>query len=267
MVDEVRCSTLSHIRTMRTFTLARQWHREAWSLLHGPLKWWFLPAAALTLALSALGWWGISALALSVADAVVNRMAPEHEAGWAKVALEWLVWLVLLAVKLKLTKYIVLVVMGPLFAAVSEAVEAQIRGHNAPFSLRRWIRDTLRGMRSAVWLALFEWTVVALLWIVGLLVPVLSPFTLTLAWLVGAWAYGASVMDYVWERQGKGALSGWRSSLRRLDVAFACGVPFSLWMSIPVLAWTVGPLMGGMGATAAASVALIDREDRQPATT
>ena len=266
-MDEVRCSTLSHIRTMRTFTLARQWHREAWSLLHGPLKWWFLPAAALTLALSALGWWGISALALSVADAVVNRMAPEHEAGWAKVALEWLVWLVLLAVKLKLTKYIVLVVMGPLFAAVSEAVEAQIRGHNAPFSLRRWIRDALRGMRSAVWLALFEWTVVALLWIVGLLVPVLSPFTLTLAWLVGAWAYGASVMDYVWERQGKGALSGWRSSLRRLDVAFACGVPFSLWMSIPVLAWTVGPLMGGMGATAAASVALIDREDRQPATT
>ena len=252
---------------MRTFTLARQWHREAWSLLHGPLKWWFLPAAALTLALSALGWWGISALALSVADAVVNRMAPEHEAGWAKVALEWLVWLVLLAVKLKLTKYIVLVVMGPLFAAVSEAVEAQIRGQNAPLSLRRWIRDALRGMRSAVWLALFEWTVVALLWIVGLLVPVLSPFTLTLAWLVGAWAYGASVMDYVWERQGKGALSGWRSSLRRLDVAFACGVPFSLWMSIPVLAWTVGPLMGGMGATAAASVALTDREDRQPATT
>ena len=122
-------------------------------------------------------------------------------------------------------------------------------------------------MRSAVWLALFEWTTVALLWVVGLLVPVLSPFTLTLAWLVGAWAYGASVMDYVWERQGKGALSGWRSSLRRMDVALACGVPYSLWMSIPVLAWTVGPLMGGMGATAAASVALTDWEGRQPATT
>ena len=252
---------------MRTFSLARQWHREAWSLLRGPLKWWFLPAAALTLALSALGWWGISALAESVANVVLAWVAPEREVGWAHAALEWLVWLVLLAVKLKLTKYIVLVVMGPLFAAVSEAVEAQIHGHTVPDSLRRWIRDTLRGMRSAVWLALFEWTTVALLWLVGLLVPVLSPFTLTLAWLVGAWAYGASVMDYVWERQGKGALSGWRSSLRRMDVALACGVPFSLWMSIPVLAWTVGPLMGGMGATAAASVALTDQEGRQPATT
>lgn len=252
---------------MRTFTLARQWNREAWSLLRGPLKWWFLPAAALTLALSALGWWGISAIALSAADGALAWLAPEREDGWAHAALEWLLWLVLLAVKLKLTKYIVLVVMGPLFAAVSEAVEAQIHGHTAPFSLRQWIRDIFRGVRSAVWLALFEWTTVALLWAVGLLVPVLSPFTLTLAWLVGAWAYGASVMDYVWERQGKGAFSGWQSSLRRMDVALACGVPFSLWMSIPVLAWTVGPLMGGMGATVAASVALTDREVRQPATT
>ena len=252
---------------MRTFTLARQWHRQAWSLMRGPLKWWFLPAAAVTLALSGLGWWGISALAQSVSEVILGWIAPSQEVGWLHVALEWLLWFVLLAVKLKLTKYIVLVVMGPLFAAVSEAVEAQIHGHTVPFSLRRWIRDTLRGMRSAVWLALFEWTTVALLWLVGLLVPVLSPFTLTLAWLVGAWAYGASVMDYVWERQGKGALSGWRSSLRRMDVALACGVPFSLWMSIPVLAWTVGPLMGGMGATAAASVALTDWEGRQPATT
>ncbi|MEC8362256.1 MAG: hypothetical protein VX002_08115, partial [Bacteroidota bacterium] len=88
---------------MRTFSLARQWHRKAWSLLRGPLKWWFLPAAALTLALSALGWWGISALAESVADVALAWVAPEHEVGWAHAALEWLVWLVLLAVKLKLT--------------------------------------------------------------------------------------------------------------------------------------------------------------------
>ena len=74
-----------------------------------------------------------------------GSIAPEHEVGWLHVALEWLLWFVLLAVKLKLTKYIVLVVMGPLFAAVSEAVEAQIHGHTMPFSLRRWIHDTFQG--------------------------------------------------------------------------------------------------------------------------
>jgi len=30
-------------------------------------------------------------------------------------------------------------------------------------------------------------------------------------------------------------------------------------MSLPVLAWTVGPMMGGLGAAAASSVALTER--------
>ena len=65
-------------------------------------------------------------------EVILGWIAPVR-GGWLHVALEWLLWFVLLAVKLKLTKYIVLVVMGPLFAAVSEAVEAQIHGHTVPF--------------------------------------------------------------------------------------------------------------------------------------
>jgi len=77
--------------------------------------------------------------------------------------------------------------------------------------------------------------------------------------LVGAWAYGVSAMDYVWERRGKGARSGFMASLARPDVAWGIGIPFALWMSLPVLAWTVGPMMGGLGAAAASSVALTER--------
>ena len=93
---------------------------------------------------------------------------------------------------------------GPLVCRVERSGGSPNPWTHRTVLLRQWIRDIFRGVRSAVWLALFEWTTVALLWAMGLLVPVLSPFTLTLAWLVGAWAYGASVMDYVWERQGKG---------------------------------------------------------------
>ena len=65
-------------------------------------------------------------------------------------------------------------------------------------------------------------------------------------------------MDYVWEREGKGAWEGLAASLRQSMVALNVGIPFSLWMSIPLLAWTVGPLMGGMGAAATACVALVE---------
>ena len=159
--------------------------------------------------------------------------------------------------------------MGPLLAVVSEAVETQITGASVSFSWGRWMKDAVRGLRSAALLATFEWSLTLMLWTVGLAVPVLSPFTLAVAWILGAWAYGASVMDYVWEREGKGAWAGLAASLRRFGLALNVGVPFALWMSVPVLAWTVGPLMGGMGATATACVALKQPRSSsdQPATT
>ena len=129
------------------------------------------------------------------------------------------------------------------------------------------MKDAVRGLRSAALLAAFEWSLTLVLWGLGLAVPVLSPITLPLAWLLGAWAYGASAMDYVWEREGRGAWAGLGASLKRSGIALQVGVPFALWMSVPVLAWTVGPLLGGMGAAATASVVLKGGDDGQLATT
>ena len=254
---------------MRTWKQAVGAHRQAWRLLRGPLSWWFLPAGLVTLFLAGLGWWGIAQLSEKAAELIGSQVSDDPMSPWLHSLTEWLVWLMLLVLKLKLTKYVVLVVMGPLFAAVSEAAEAHMTGVETPFSMTRWIKDAVRGLRSAALLAAFEWSLAAGLWALGLMVPVLSPVTLPLAWLLGAWAYGASVMDCVWEREGKGARAGWWASVKRADVALSVGVPFALWMSVPVLAWTVGPLMGGLGATATACVAL--RQPRsasdQPATT
>ena len=250
---------------MRTWKQAVGAHRQAWRLLRGPLFWWFLPAGLVTLFLAGLGWWGIAQLSEKAAELIGSQVSDDPMSPWLHSLTEWLVWLMLLVLKLKLTKYVVLVVMGPLFAAVSEAAEAHMTGVETPFSMTRWIKDAVRGLRSAALLASFEWTLTAGLWALGLMVPVLSPVTLPLAWLLSAWAYGASVMDCVWEREGKGARAGWWASVKRADVALSVGVPFALWMSVPVLAWTVGPLMGGMGATTTACVAL-KGSGSQPAT-
>ncbi len=111
-------------------------------------------------------------------------------------------------------------------------------------------------------LAAFEWSLTLLLWGLGLAMPFMSPLTVPLAWLVGAWAYGASAMDYVWEREGLGGRASWVASFRRPAVAWGVGIPFALWMAVPVLAWTVGPMMGGLGASAAASLALVKERGR-----
>ena len=217
---------------------------------------WFLPSMALTVGLAFLGWWGIACLAEMATEALLSNWEVTSSEAWLHVLTEWLIWAFLLVLKIKFTKYIVLIVMGPLFGALSQAVESEVTGAHVQFSWAQLIRDGIRGLRSALLLATFEFGLAFVLWAAGLTIPALSPVVLPASWLLGAWAYGAASMDYVWERDGKGAREGLRASLKRPGLALGIGIPFALWMAFPVLAWTVGPMMGGMGAAAAASVAL-----------
>ena len=78
--------------TMRTFSLARQWHREA-----VPVAWAaevvVFARGCVDVGLVGPGGGVISALALSVADvALVGSQS--IRVGWARAALEWPVWLV-----------------------------------------------------------------------------------------------------------------------------------------------------------------------------
>ena len=108
-------------------------------------------------ALSALGWWGISFVASDVANRVVDALGVERDEGWIQSLTQGAVSLVLLVVKLKLTKHLVLVCMGPILAMVSEAAEVRLTGRELPFSWRRAWKDAWRGLRSALLLAAFEW--------------------------------------------------------------------------------------------------------------
>lgn len=224
----------------------------------GPLKRWLLPAALLTAAIAATGWWLISWLSEWLSSWLVGQFV--EDGGMIQTLAEWAIWLGLLVIKVKITKYIVLVVMGPLFAMVSEAAERELGRPLSPFRLSVWLKEMVRGVRSAALMATVEFSVMVVAWGLGLAFPVVSPATLVISWLVGAWIYGASVMDYVWERRGLGAREGFRQSLRRPSISLGVGIPFSLWMSVPILAWTIGPMIGGLLATIAAAVAIDDRD-------
>ena len=73
---------------MRNALRTLRLHRAAWQLLGGPLAWWFLPAALVTLVLSALGWWGIGALAEHLADRWLPEEEWRHAPGWLAALVE-----------------------------------------------------------------------------------------------------------------------------------------------------------------------------------
>lgn len=237
-----------------------QAHRQAWAWLRGPLRVWFLPATGVAVALSVLGWWGISWVASDVADRVVDALGLDRGGGWIQSLTQGAVSLVLLVVKIKLTKHVVLVCMGPILAMVSEAAEVRLTGSGLPFSWRRAWKDAWRGLRAALLLVTFEWGVLLLCWLATLMLPVFAPVWMLLTWAFGVWVYGASMLDYVWEREALGGRDGLRKSLRAWKTALGVGLPFWAWMSMPVLAWTVGPVIGGL--TGAISAVLMTRSPK-----
>ncbi len=248
---------------MRTPSNVFTWHARGWELLMGPLRRWWVPSFLLTSCVALVGWWGIGAASEGLSNWLLASWGGN---AFVQETLEWVIWLVLLVIKVKVTKYVVLVFMGPFFAEVSASAEAALGKPAKAFSWRRWLHEVARGVRAAFLMAVMEFTILIACWVLGLTVPVLSPLTFPLSWLVGAWIYGASAMDYVWERHGIGARDGLRASLARPWMALGLGVPFALWMSVPVLAWTVGPMIGGMLASASAAVALNGPSDNQVVT-
>ena len=133
--------------------------------------------------------------------------------------LEWGVALLVLWLKVKLTKYLLLTLMAPIMSALAGAVRKREVGSAPPFNAGQLLRDLLRGVRTSSVLLLAELTLSLALALSGLLLTVFAaplavllspPALLAGSWMVGAYFYGAAVFDAVYEQDGL----DWRTSIR-----------------------------------------------------
>lgn len=175
--------------------------------------------------------------------------------------LEWTLSLLVLWLKLKVTKYLLLTLMAPFMSALAAAVRQRETGQSIPFSVRQLFRDVGRGIRTATTLLIAELSLTLTLALIGLLLTVfaaplavlLSPLLLLLGWAVGAYFYGAAIFDAVYEQAGH----DWRSSLRagwadryRL---LGIGAVFSALLTVPFVGLFLATFLGPMPCTAAAA--------------
>lgn len=165
------------------------------------------------------------------------------------------VFLLGLWLQLKLTKFIVLIALSPIFAVFAEVVARRVfRGGYTPGGRKVWWWSAWRGVKSALLLVGLELLSGMCLGLLFLVFPILLPGIGWLSWwlfpvvsgVVSIGFYGAALLDYGWEQRGFDARESLRASWRNRGGAIAMGLPFFLSMSIPVLGWFVGPLLGGM---------------------
>ena len=242
---------------------------------------WFLPALFLTISLS-FGAFALIDMAVDCADSVyVNRFG-EHSlavCGEGMIAMDCIeeiitamgsymlsivVWMGLFWLKVKLMKYLVLIFLGPVMAMLSELTEQKTTGVIRPFSFGIFLREVFRGIRTSLLYLFIELCLAIFLLIVALfvgfmfpvLLPVIAPLELLIAFVMGTFFYGAASMDYVWEREGVSAFESIRMAFKSRHLAVGLGIVFSVLMAIPIVSFTLAPILAPAITAVGASLVL-----------
>lgn len=116
----------------------------------------------------------------------------------------FLIWLILKIFTFFLVAFLgghlVLILMSPVLAYISEKTEKIITGNDYPFSSRQILLDTIRGMKIAIRNFFYEFVI-----IVGLLVlsfvPVVGLISSPILFFTACYYYGFSFIDYSLERK------------------------------------------------------------------
>ncbi len=149
---------------------------------------------------------------------------------FVKNIIRWVVALILrimlLLIYMASFRYILLIMLAPVLALVSERVEEIVTGRQFPFNLPRLLQDAWRGMLIAIMNGVKELGITLVLLVAGFIpaVGVVSPLA---AFVVESYFYGFSMMDYYGERQRWTAAETSRFIWRNKGVAISNGAVFN----------------------------------------
>lgn len=177
------------------------------------------------------------------------------------------IWVSMMFLYYKINKYIVLIVMSPVMTVISERVDRIVTGRKYPMSLGLILKDAMRGVLIAVRNGILELIIVIALLILNLVVTLIFPpiaFIFTpaisvLIFVIGAYFYGFSTIDYSSERYRLSFRRSIRLVRRNKGIAIANGTIFTLWLMIPIFGTYVGTIFAPITCTVGATLALLEK--------
>ncbi|MGD9995022.1 MAG: EI24 domain-containing protein [Salinivirgaceae bacterium] len=171
------------------------------------------------------------------------QMLPGFLAGFAKI----LIQIGFFFIFAYFSGYIILILLSPLFAWLSERTDQLLNKTDYPFQFSQFMRDIWRGMVIAVRNLFYETGIVILVFIASL-IPVLNfitaPAGAVFIFIVSSYFYGFSYMDYTNERVRLPVKDSIKLMRKYRGMAIANGSLFSLSLLIPFC----GVMLGGFTA-------------------
>jgi CysZ protein len=189
---------------------------------------WYIPIPALFM----LGIYKLGDLMRTYHTSIASDNMNQIVWGLLVLMLEILVGLTLM----KFSKYLVVILLSPLLAYLSQKCEKIITGNSYAFSLPQLYRDIRRGVRIALRNIMWHYFFFAIIFLVsyfGWEDPEKSP-VFYLTYVLGFFYYGFSFMDYVNERLRWDLDESIRFVRRHRGLAIAIGMIYSLMILVPV---------------------------------
>ncbi|MCB0762627.1 MAG: EI24 domain-containing protein [Flavobacteriales bacterium] len=169
----------------------------------------------------------------------------------------------------KTIKYLVLILMSPVMALLSERTEEILTGRTFPFEWGQFVKDIVRGVRIAIRNFFMETSMVLGIVILGMLISWLVPFvaflvapaSLIATALIGAYYWGFATMDYTNERRRLSVSESVQFIRDNKGIAVGNGLLFYLMISVPVLGTYIGPVFATVMCTVGATLAIHEKVD------
>lgn len=179
--------------------------------------------------------------------------------GWIKPILGFLVGLVVKILLFflfnSLYKYIVLILLSPILALLSERVEEIKYGVKYPFEFNQFLKDVMRGILITLRNMFIEYGIIILCLFI-LWIPVIGWFVSIFLYFLSAYFVGFSMIDYTSERRRFRIRQSVRFVRRRKGIAISNGFIFNILLLIPFVGISIGPVVSVVAATLAASEAI-----------
>lgn len=156
--------------------------------------------------------------------------------------------------------YVILILLSPVLAYVSEKTEKIILGTDVPFSWLQLIKDMWRGILLAARNFLIELLAMIILFFVSF-IPVVGLLSTPTLLLISSYYYGFSFMDYTAERRKLKVKESIHFVKQNKGLAVGNGLPFALALLIPVIGVSLSGFLAIIS-TVAATIAILKKEER-----
>lgn len=123
-------------------------------------------------------------------------------------------------------KYIVLILLAPVLAYLSEKTEELLTGNQYPFSAVQLFKDAVRGMIIAIRNGILEFVIMVVLFVVSF-IPIVGFIAGIAGFMVESYFYGFSMIDYYCERRKMPATVVGRFIWKYKGIATANGLIFN----------------------------------------